>query len=75
MATQAWVTGKQKTQRPQAIKYGGDHKDSRNSSITEDSLENGARVQQESSIVPSLTPPPQTAPQWNKECCPTMAKA
>ena len=36
------------------------------------SLESGARAEQASPIVPSLTPPPQTAPQCSKEGCPTL---
>ena len=36
-------------------------------------MERGARVEQASSIVPSLTPPLQTAAQCSKEGCPTLA--
>ena len=35
-------------------------------------LESGARVKQASHIVPSLTPPRQTAPQCSKEGCPAL---
>ena len=45
----------------------------RNSSITqESSLKSRDRAEQASSIVPSLTPPPQTVPQCSKEGCPTL---
>ena len=39
----------------------------------ESSLESGTRVEQVSSIVPSLTSPPHTVPQRRKESCPTLA--
>ena len=36
-------------------------------------MESGAGAEQWSGIVPSLTPPPHTAPQCSKEGCPTLA--
>ena len=41
--------------------------------LTGESLGKWDRVEQSSSIVPSLTPPPQTAPQHSKEVDPVQA--
>ena len=41
--------------------------------IRDSLLESGATVKQVSCLVPSLAPPPQTAPQHSKEGCPALA--